>query len=98
MKLKPKTIQIPKRIADKYQWNGTEKFLQDGLVDGGEESAYEIGGKQALLLLSQDNEILPQRKWNLTLIHMVNFQSTSLFMTMATYCPEEDRILNSKAI
>ena len=62
MKLKPKTIQIPKRIADKYQWNGTEKFLQDGLVDGGEESAYEIGGKQALLLLGQDNEIFSPKK------------------------------------
>ena len=32
------------------------------MADGGEESAYEIGEKQALLLLSQDNEIFAPKK------------------------------------
>ena len=58
MRLKPNKIQIPKRIADRYQLNGTEKFLQDG----DEESTYQIGGKQALLLLGQDNEVFPPKK------------------------------------
>ena len=45
MKLKPKKVQVLKRIAEKYHLNDTEKFLQDGSVAGDEESTYEIGGK-----------------------------------------------------
>ena len=62
MKLKPRKIQVPKWIADKYQWNGTEQLLQDGLVVGDKESTFEVGGKQALLLLGQDNEVFSPRK------------------------------------
>ena len=48
-------------------------------MDGDEESTYKIGGKQALLLLGQDNEIFSPKKVE---TYMDTYRQLSLYNTI----------------